>query len=95
MKQKKIPMRRCVGCMQSKPKKELIRITEDGEGGLAVDITGRAPGRGVYLCGDPDCLKKARKKNAITRSLGLGVSAEVLDKLSEEVAKVSESSIIK
>ncbi len=76
--------------MQSKPKKELIRITADGEGSLAVDITGKAMGRGVYLCADPDCLKKARKKNAITRSLGQGASAEVLDRLSEEVAAVSQ-----
>lgn len=84
MKNKKIPIRRCVGCMESKPKKELIRIvnTEDG---LQLDVSGKAKGRGVYLCPDSSCFAKARKKRAIGRSLGINISEESADRLFEEL----------
>ena len=72
MKSKKIPMRRCVGCMESKPKKELIRLTLES-GRPKIDPSGKSNGRGVYLCGEVDCLDKAGKRKSIER--GLGVSA--------------------
>ncbi|MCI8284105.1 MAG: YlxR family protein [Firmicutes bacterium] len=87
MKSKKIPMRRCVGCMESKPKKELIRIVNDKEGGLNLDVTGKAQGRGVYLCPDTSCFNNARKKNAISRSLGITITPEKLDAIFEELKK--------
>ena len=73
MKTKKIPMRRCVGCMESKPKKELIRIVGEGEHDLKIDATGKANGRGVYLCPKGDCFAMARKKRAISRSLEMEI----------------------
>ncbi len=90
MKAKKIPMRRCVGCMESKPKKELIRIVCNKEGDLSLDITGKAAGRGVYLCKNMDCLEKARKRKAIPRSLDKEVSAEQLDIVFEELKNYAE-----
>ena len=87
MKTKKIPMRRCAGCMQSKPKKELIRIVGDKEGNVTLDVTGKAQGRGVYLCSDPSCFKTARKKQAISRSLGMTIPSERLDAIFEELAE--------
>ena len=62
MKAKKIPMRRCAGCMESKPKKELIRVVGDKEGNVSLDVTGKAQGRGVYLCPNSECFKIARKR---------------------------------
>lgn len=85
MKQRKIPMRRCAGCMVSKPKKELIRIVSEGDGHISLDLTGKANGRGVYLCLDSNCLEKARKKNALSRSLGLRVNPEDLEKVFTEL----------
>ena len=85
MKVKKIPMRRCVGCMQSKPKKELIRIVGDKEGNIMLDTTGKAQGRGVYLCPESSCFKIARKKQSITRSLGMSITSERLDQIFEEL----------
>lgn len=85
MKVKKIPMRRCIGCMESKPKKELIRIVCDKEKHLFVDKTGKAPGRGAYLCPNPACFEKARKKKAIARSLEENPSEEALDAVFEEL----------
>ena len=60
---KNVPMRRCVGCMESKPKNELIRIA-GYENTVTLDLTGKAKGRGVYLCPGTKCLEKAKKKRA-------------------------------
>lgn len=81
---KSVPMRRCVGCMESKPKKELIRIA-GFEGEITLDLTGRAKGRGVYLCPDTECLEKAKKKRALGRSLKMDITQEQLDRLFEEL----------
>lgn len=80
MKEKKVPMRRCVGCMESRPKKELIRIA-GYEGEVSVDITGRAKGRGAYICRNAACLKLAIRKNALKRNLGMEMSSEQEEQL--------------
>ncbi len=85
MKEKKVPVRRCIGCMQSKPKRELIRIVGDKEGNVRLDLTGKAQGRGVYLCPDSGCFRTARKKQAISRSLGMRVPEEILDGIFKEL----------
>ena len=87
MKDRKVPMRRCVGCMVSKEKKDLVRIA-CYEGKLSVDLTGRAKGRGAYLCrGNSSCWEKAYKKKALERSLGMPISeeqkAEIFSKLND------------
>lgn len=85
MKTKKVPMRRCVGCMESKPKRQLIRIVS-ADGGLKIDLTGKANGRGVYLCQNAECFVKARKRKAISRNLDIEITEQELDKLFEELA---------
>ena len=84
MKTKRTPMRRCVGCMESKPKNELVRIA-CYEGRVSVDRSGKAKGRGVYLCPDGDCLKKAEKKRALQRNLSVSLTEEELASLMEEL----------
>jgi len=83
MKVKKIPMRRCVGCMESKPKKELVRLA-GYEGNVSIDLTGKAKGRGVYLCMGAECFEKAVKKKALSRSLEMEISKEQLEKFAQE-----------
>lgn len=61
--------------MESKPKKELIRIT-GYEGEVKVDTTGRAKGRGVYICRSAECLRAAMKKNALRRNLEMEMSKD-------------------
>ena len=85
MKTRKIPMRRCIGCMESKPKKELLRIVLTPAGKVIPDPGGRANGRGAYLCPDPACLTAAKKRKAIQRSLEVNLTAEDLDVLMEEI----------
>ena len=58
--QKKIPNRKCSGCGESKPKKELVRIVRSPSGDISLDFVGKLPGRGAYICPNADCLAKAR-----------------------------------
>lgn len=86
MKTKKVPMRRCVGCMESKPKRELIRIVAS-DSGPKIDLSGKANGRGIYLCSDTECFTKARKKKAIGRGLEIEIGEQELDNLFKELAE--------
>lgn len=70
--------------MQSKAKTDLIRVAFY-EGELTIDLTGKAKGRGVYLCKDPDCVEKAKKRRALQRSFATGFDQEKLDKLFEQL----------
>lgn len=81
MKVRKIPMRKCVGCGELKPKKELIRIVALPTGEMEVDRTGKKNGRGVYICDDPVCFQKAYDSHGLERSLKRPVSKEVYDTL--------------
>ena len=76
MKTKKIPLRMCTGCMEMKPKKELIRVVRSKEGEVSVDLTGKKSGRGAYVCKSKDCLEKAFKTQ---------ISEEIYNRLKEEM----------
>ena len=84
-KVKKIPMRRCVGCNEHKPKAELLRVVRDPEGGISLDFKGKKSGRGAYICRDVKCLKKARKSHRIDRDLECVISDEVYDAMEQEL----------
>lgn len=85
MAERKIPMRMCVGCREMKPKKELIRIVRSPEGAISVDKTGKASGRGAYICKSTACLDRARKIKALERALEHAVEPEVFDRLCAEL----------
>ncbi len=87
MKQKKIPMRRCCGCNEQKPKKELIRVVRSAEGEISLDLTGKASGRGAYICNNLECLKKARKSKRIDRTFEITIPDGIYDKMEEEISK--------
>lgn len=82
---KKIPLRQCLGCREMKPKRELIRVVRSPEGAISLDFHGKKPGRGAYLCPQPDCLKRIRKARALERAFSLPVPAEVYDALEQEM----------
>ena len=87
MQQRKIPVRRCVGCNAQKPKKELVRVVRSPDGTVSVDPTGKKAGRGAYVCRSLDCLKKARKTRRIERSLDCQIPDEVYDAMEKEMAE--------
>lgn len=85
MKTKKIPLRMCTGCMEMKPKKELIRVVRSKEGNVSVDLTGKKSGRGAYVCKSKDCLEKSFKTKRLSRNLDVQISEEIYDRLREEM----------
>ena len=70
--------------MESKPKKELIRIA-CYEGELTLDTTGRAKGRGVYLCRSRECMEKAKKRKTIQRSFDTAVPQSEIERIWGEI----------
>lgn len=86
MKVKKIPERMCTGCGEMKPKKELIRVVKNKEGEVSIDLTGKKPGRGAYICKSVECLQKAFKSKRLERNLETTISEEIHNKLKEEIA---------
>ncbi len=82
---KKVPMRKCVGCQEMKPKKELMRILRDENGEFSLDTTGRKNGRGAYMCLSAECLEKAVKSKGLERSFKQAIPAEVYEKLKREM----------
>ena len=82
---KKIPLRQCVGCREMKPKPELIRVVKSPEGEVSLDFRGKKPGRGAYVCPDPECLKKARKSRALERAFSAPLPDEVYAALEEQM----------
>ncbi|SFN35972.1 RNase P modulator RnpM [Proteiniclasticum ruminis] len=85
MKVKKIPMRMCTGCMEMKPKKELIRVVKNKDGEISLDLVGKKPGRGAYVCKSTDCLEKAFKTKRLSRNLETTISQEIYDDLRKAV----------
>ncbi|MCR3758546.1 RNase P modulator RnpM [Clostridium felsineum] len=85
MKKKKIPQRMCTGCMEMKPKKELIRIVKNKEGEVSVDTSGKKPGRGAYICKSVECLEKAVKQKRLEKNLEIKINEELYNKLRNEV----------
>ena len=84
---KKIPLRKCTGCGEVKPKKELVRVIKTADDEIVMDLTGRMNGRGAYVCRSQECLKKAIKTKAISRSLGINVSDNIYDELKKELGE--------
>lgn len=90
MRPRKIPQRKCVACQEMMPKKELIRIVRSPQGDIQIDLTGKKPGRGAYLCGKVGCFKLAKKSKAFERALKSPVAPEIYDRLEQDFIKAEE-----
>lgn len=97
---KKVPMRKCTGCMEMKPKTELIRVVkspnvkdENGEitasGEISLDLTGKKSGRGAYVCKSAECLEKAHRAHRIERSLSCKIPEEIYEQLRTELENIT------
>ena len=85
---RKIPMRKCVGCGEMKPKKELLRVLRTEEEGFVLDTTVKKNGRGAYICYSRDCFQKAVKNKGLERSFKQAVPAEVYGHLEKEMEEI-------
>lgn len=83
-------MRQCVGCAEMKSKKELLRVIKTPEDEIVLDATGRKNGRGAYICASMDCLKNARARKGLERSLKVAIPEEVYNSLEQEMSKIAK-----
>ncbi|HHW45672.1 MAG TPA: YlxR family protein [Clostridiales bacterium] len=85
MRPKKLPMRMCTGCGEHKPKRELVRVVRTKEGDIFLDLTGRASGRGAYICKNSECFRLAVKSKRIEKTLKAKVPEDVYASIEEEL----------
>ena len=83
--QKKIPMRKCVGCGEMKEKKDLIRVIKTPDSEIMIDLSGKANGGGAYMCRSAECLKKALKNKGLERSLKSKLPQDVYERMEKEL----------
>lgn len=83
MAEKRVPLRKCIGCNEQKPKKELLRVVRSPEGEISMDDTGKKAGRGAYICPCKACLAKARKAKRLERAFECSIPDEVYARLEE------------
>ena len=90
---KKIPQRTCLGCNETKDKKELIRIVKQSDGKIFIDKTGKANGRGAYICNNVECLEKAIKSKRLEKNFQTKIDNEIYENLRGVIvdkSKISE-----
>ena len=88
MKQKKMPMRRCVVTGEKLPKRELLRIVRTTDGTVVCDLSGKINGRGAYIKKDVDVLEKAKKTKILEKRLECTISDETYEEVKNEIEKM-------
>lgn len=86
--QKRVPLRKCIGCGEMIGKKGLLRIVRSKEGEVTLDPIGKKPGRGAYLCQDAKCFECARKNKGLERALKCKIPDQVYDALTKEIEQL-------
>ena len=87
MKPRRVPLRKCTGCGEMLPKKDLVRVVKSPEGEISLDLTGRKAGRGAYVCRKVACLTAARNARRIEKAFSCAIPADLYDKMEEELAQ--------
>ncbi|MBR2944862.1 MAG: YlxR family protein [Clostridia bacterium] len=90
MMEKKVPLRKCLGCMSSFPKKDLVRVLKTPEGEVVIDLGGKKSGRGAYICKNSQCLKKALKAKRLQASLETEIPNTIIGELEKELNIANE-----
>ncbi|MCR5834865.1 MAG: YlxR family protein [Selenomonadaceae bacterium] len=86
---KQIEMRRCVVCRQVRHKSELIRVVKS-DGKITVDESGKAQGRGAYLCKSPECMTIINRRRSLEKIFKVKISDEVYDALRDKIPNHGE-----
>ena len=79
------PLRQCVGCGEMKPKKELVRIVKTPESKILLDHSGKANGRGAYICLSAECYKKAVKSRRFEKAFSMQIPETVSEQIIREI----------
>lgn len=73
---KHVPLRTCVSCRETKPKRELLRVVRTPDGHVVLDATGKKSGRGAYLCARLSCWENAMKRKRLEQEFEITISEE-------------------
>jgi hypothetical protein len=87
-KTKHIPQRTCIACRTTSSKRQFVRVVRTPEGAVTVDTTGKAAGRGAYVCAQSDCWAEAIKKDRLAHALRTTISQadhEALERYAEQL----------
>lgn len=92
---RKVPMRKCLGCGEMFPQKELVRVVktklkteqDDDSYEISLDLTGKKAGRGAYICKKEECFALAKKAKRFSKALACEIPDEVLEKMQQEISK--------
>ena len=85
MAERRIPLRKCLGCGEMKDKRTLVRVVRNKEGEISLDLYGKKPGRGAYLCKDAACLKKAQKARRLEKAFSARIAPEIYEAMEKEI----------
>ncbi len=85
MSLQKTPLRKCIGCNEMKDKKQLVRIVKNSEGVINIDLVGKMPGRGAYICKDVKCFDAAVKAKRLEKSFKTKIPDEIYASLRENL----------
>lgn len=85
--EKRVPLRKCVGCGEMIGKKGAVRVVRDKDGNISVDPTGKKSGRGAYICKDLKCLELAKKGSKLERSFKCRIPAEIYETIAKELTE--------
>ena len=86
MTERRIPLRKCLGCGEMKDKRELVRVVRSKEGEISIDLYGKKPGRGAYICRSAECLDKAMKAKRLERAFSTKIEPEIYQAMRREIA---------
>ncbi len=85
LKNTNVSLRMCMACRERKQKEQLIRVVKQKEGLIFIDKTGKADGRGAYVCNNLECLELLRKKRGLERSFKCKIDGLIYDDLEKEL----------
>ena len=83
-----MPIRTCIGCRGKFPKKDLLRCVRDAVGNLQIDLTGKLPGRGAYVCQLQMCINATFKSQKINTHLRGNLSRQAIDSFKQELLRL-------
>lgn len=82
---KKETLRLCIACREMKDKRTLIRVVKNKDGRIFIDRTGKANGRGAYVCKNTECLEKLKKQKSLNKAFKCAVDNEIYENLKEVI----------
>lgn len=88
---RKTPLRTCIGCTTGSDKRALVRVVRTPDGDVSVDSSGKANGRGAYLCAQPECFDAAVRRKRLDSALRVHLKEDDIDRLRREFDQVIET----